>query len=185
MTAQSRPKRTPWWILILTASLTFSFDQVTKWLIQNNLHYGETYVVLGFLEGIFDFTYTRNMGAAFGIGQGFGNIFLFIAIIVTAIIIYTYRQLPDGSWVVRIAMGFMLGGALGNAVDRIRLGYVVDFLNLHGWPIFNIADSSIVVGVVLWLLIAWWEERQEARQNATLSPESDLHSSEQDSTSVG
>ena len=160
MQLQEKAIRTPWWILGFVGVFTVSFDQLTKWLIQENLDYGETYVIFGFLENIFDLTYTRNTGAAFGLGQGFGGIFLVIALIVAAIIVYYYRQLPHGSWPIRIAMGLMLGGAVGNAIDRIRLGYVVDFFNLHGWPIFNIADSSIVVGVAIWLVIAWREEYQ-------------------------
>ncbi len=159
-------RRAYWWILLSVAMLTFALDQFSKWLVVQNLHYGETWEIMPLLTGIFDFTYTRNTGAAFGLGQGQGNIFLLIALVVSGIIIFSYRQLPHGSWPVRLAMGMMMGGALGNAVDRVRYGYVVDFLHLHGWPIFNIADSVIVVGVGIWMIAAWWEDRQQEHLTA-------------------
>lgn len=157
----------PWWILLLVGAVTLIIDQFTKQIVVHNLDFRETWVPIAALEGIFDFTYTRNTGAAFGIAQGLGNIFLVIAMIVTGIIIYYYRDLPDRTWPVRVAMGLMLGGALGNAVDRVRLGYVVDFFHVHGWPIFNVADSAISVGVALWLMLAWWYERQPRQQPQT------------------
>lgn len=153
--------RAYWWILLFVGGVTFALDQFTKWLIVQHLAYGETWVFFSLLDGIFDLTYTRNTGAAFGMGQGQGNVFLLIALVVSAIIVFSYRQLPDGSWPVRIAMGMMMGGALGNAIDRVRFGYVVDFFHLHGWPIFNVADSAIVLGVGIWMIAAWWEERQQ------------------------
>lgn len=156
------PRRSYWWILWSAALTAFTLDQLTKWIVIENLDYRETWEFWPLLSGIFDFTYTRNTGAAFGIGQGMGSIFLIIAIVVSLIIIFSYRQLPPGSWPVRLAMGMMMGGALGNAVDRVRYGYVVDFLHLHGWPIFNIADSMIVVGVGIWMIAAWWDEHQQA-----------------------
>lgn len=173
MEQQQAPVRVPWWILVVVGLTTIMIDQVTKWLVIQNLDYRETWVPLGFLEGIFDFTYIRNTGAAFGMAENFGNVFLIIAVLVTSIIVFYYRQLPAGSWPVRISMGLMLGGALGNAIDRLRLGYVVDFFHLHGWPIFNIADSAISVGVVSWLIFTWWEERVAAKSQAP-SPATDV-----------
>lgn len=160
----------PWWILFVISLATLALDQVTKLMVVHNLEFRETWVPIGFLDGIFDFTYTRNTGAAFGMGQGLGNIFLLIAVIVTGIIVYYYRDLPDRTLPVRVAMGLMLGGAIGNAVDRVRLGYVVDFFHVHGWPIFNIADSAITVGVVLWLVVAWWVDRRISEQNQSAEP---------------
>jgi len=161
----------PWWVLLLVGALTLALDQLTKQIVLSNLAFRETWVPIAALDGIFDFTYTRNTGAAFGIAQGFGNVFLIIAVIVTGIIIYYYRDLPDKAWPVRVAMGLMLGGALGNAVDRLRLGYVVDFFHVHGFPIFNVADSAITVGVTLWLITAWWVESRTTDQTAEPAPE--------------
>ncbi len=173
MSEKTTQTRTYWWILISVAAVTFVLDQITKWLVVRHLAYGETWVFWSALSGIFDITYTRNTGAAFGVGQGQGNIFLVIAIVVSAIIIFSYRQLPQGSWPVRISMGMMMGGALGNAMDRIRFGYVVDFFHLHGWPIFNIADSAIVCGVLFWMISAWWAERQQVHENIVADASTD------------
>ena len=82
-----------------------------------------------------------------------------------AVILYYYRQLPERAWLVRLALGLQLGGALGNVVDRLRQGYVVDFLEVPHWPVFNVADSCIVVGVVLLGWVMWREERRAARHD--------------------
>ncbi len=154
-----------WFLLIMVVGSTLCVDQLTKWVVVRSLQPGETWVPIPFLEGIFDITYTRNTGAAFGMGQNFGNVFLVIALVVSVVIIYYYRSLPRGEWLIRIGVGLMMGGALGNnAIDRVFRGYVVDFFHLHGWPIFNVADSSIVMGVALWVAVMWWQERQQQSQ---------------------
>ncbi|NDJ86428.1 MAG: signal peptidase II [Chloroflexi bacterium] len=150
-----------WLFLLAVTAITILVDQFSKWLVVRNLEYRESWVFWSLLEGIFDFTYTRNTGAAFGMGQEFSNVFLIVAFIVTGVIIYYHRQLPADMWIVRAALGLMMGGAIGNAIDRILRGYVVDFLHLHGWPIFNLADSAIVIGVAAWVVVLWWQERQE------------------------
>lgn len=156
-------RRTPtfleWTVLLGVALLTIALDQLTKWIIVQSMEYRETRNIMPLLEGIFDITYTRNTGAAFGLAQQFGNIFLLIAIVVVAAILYYYRELPAGVWPMRVALGLQMGGAVGNAFDRITRGYVVDFFHLHGWPIFNVADSAIVVGVALLILTMWWYDR--------------------------
>jgi signal peptidase II len=154
------PTLLEWTVLLGVALLTIAADQLTKWLIVRSLHYRETWEILPLLNGIFDITYTRNTGAAFGMAQQFGNVFLLIAIVVVTAILYYYRELPTGVWPMRVALGLQMGGAVGNAFDRIARGYVVDFFHLHGWPIFNVADSAIVVGVGLLILTMWWHDRQ-------------------------
>ncbi len=146
-------------MLLSVATLAFTVDQVSKWVIVTSLELREHWVPLSALEDIFDITYTRNTGAAFGLGQEFGNVFLVIAVVVVGVILYYYRTL-EANWVIRVALGLMMGGAIGNAVDRVFRGYVVDFLHLHGWPIFNVADSVVVLGVALWVAVLWWEDRQ-------------------------
>ena len=164
--SHSLPIATPqqWLLLAMIVGLTLVTDHLTKRLVVNSLAYGESWVPFAFLDGIFDITYTRNTGAAFGMGQRFGNVFLIIAVIVIAAIIYYYRHLPEGTWLVRLALGLQMGGALGNALDRIFRGYVVDFFHVHGFPIFNIADSSIVVGTLILVAVLWWEDRQQSNE---------------------
>jgi signal peptidase II len=158
------------WLLLATiVGLTLITDHITKRIVVNSLSYGESWTPFAFLDGIFDITYTRNTGAAFGMGQRFSNVFLIIAVIVVVAIIYYYRHLPEGTWLVRLALGLQMGGALGNALDRIFRGYVVDFFHVHGFPIFNIADSSIVVGTVILVAVLWWEDRQHSEESENSS----------------
>jgi signal peptidase II len=94
-----------------------------------------------------------------------GVIFLIIPVVVSVIIVYYYRQLTTDAWLVRVALGLQMGGALGNLIDRIRQGYVVDFLHLEHWPVSNVSDICIVMGVVLLGIEMVREERQLAQQS--------------------
>lgn len=149
-----------WGVLFGVAGLVIGLDQLTKWLIVQNLDYLDTWIPIPAISSLFDITHTRNTGAAFGMAQEFGNVFLIIAMIVVSCIIYYYRQLPSKFWLMRMALGLQMGGAIGNALDRVTRGYVVDFLHVHNFPIFNVADSSIVVGVGVLILTMWIYERQ-------------------------
>lgn len=96
----------------------------------------------------FNLIYSRNTGVAFGLFQNWSQLFIFTSILITAGAIYAYAyHLPNQSLSIQVAIGLIVGGALGNIMDRIRLGYVVDFISVGWWPIFNLADSGITVGV--------------------------------------
>jgi signal peptidase II len=97
-------------------------------------------------------TYVENRGAAFGLLQDQTTFFILVGIVVIVVIVASYRQIKEPGWTLNLALGLQMGGALGNLVDRIRYGYVVDFFDLTVWPVFNIADSAICVGVAL---LAW------------------------------
>jgi signal peptidase II len=103
-------------------------------------------------------THTQNTGAAFSLGNGLGTFFLAFAAIAAVVIVYTYRRVPAGEWWTRIALGLVLGGALGNAFDRVLTSSVTDFVDVRVWPVFNVADSCIVVGA---LLLVWRLGRRE------------------------
>lgn len=147
-----------WLLLLGVAVLTILADQVSKAYVVAHLDLHESWMPLGFIEPLFRFTHVHNTGAAFGLFPQGGSIFLLIAVIVSAIIVYYYRQIPGHAWLVRLALGLQLGGALGNVIDRVRLGYVVDFFNVEYWPVFNVADSCIVIGVALLALAMLREE---------------------------
>ena len=83
-------------------------------------------------------------------------------------IVLFYRHLPTGEWLVRLSLGLQLGGAIGNLIDRIHYGYVVDFVDIGFWPIFNVADVSIVAGVAILAYCLWREDR--ASSKPTLTP---------------
>ncbi len=99
-------------------------------------------------------TYVTNTGAAFGLFKDLTALFIVIALGVIAAIIYMERRRVAASPWLRVALGLQLGGALGNLLDRLRLGYVVDFIDLRWWPVFNLADSAIVVGVGIVMVTA-------------------------------
>lgn len=92
-------------------------------------------------------TYVENRGAAFGILQDQTPFFILVGLIVIGVIVASYRYVPEPGRLLNLCLGLQMGGAIGNLVDRIRVGYVVDFIDLTYWPVFNVADSAICVGV--------------------------------------
>jgi signal peptidase II len=157
-------------ILPVTAGLVVLLDQLSKHFVIARLAEGQSWEVAPWLAPVFRITHVTNTGAAFGLFRGGSDVFVIIAAIVIVAIIIYYRQIPDGQWLMRVALGLQLGGAIGNnLVDRLRQGFVVDFIDLnfwplHEWPVFNLADSSIVAGVVLLALLMIEEERRERQR---------------------
>ncbi len=131
-------------------------DQVTKALVIHSLSHGR---VINLFGGLVLLDYTVNSGAAFGILRARGLLFILVAVLVSGFIVVSYRRVVTSPLPTRIALGLILGGAIGNLIDRLRLGHVVDFIDLGWWPVFNLADSSIVIGVVLLALFALFAER--------------------------
>ena len=155
-----------WLFLIGIVALVITVDQITKAYVVAHLDLHESWMPLDFVRPFFRFTHIRNTGAAFGIFPGSGAVFTVIALVVSVIVVYYYRQISGGMWLIRLALGLQLGGALGNnVIDRPRLGYVVDFLHVEMWPVFNVADSCIVIGVVLLMLVVLRDEWRTARQS--------------------
>jgi signal peptidase II len=132
-------------VFFVIAGLVVALDQVTKHLVRANLALGESVPE----EGPLRITYVTNTGAAFGILQG-QTLFLMVTTFfgLAAILLY-YLYPPMEHGVLRLALGLQLGGAVGNLADRVRLGKVTDFIDVGPWPAFNVADSSIVVGVAI------------------------------------
>ncbi len=153
------------------ALATLALDQFTKWLVVTSLELGESVYPLPALPRLFSLTYVTNTGAAFGLLKEAGMVFVFVAILVITIIVLYVRRVPADQQLVRVALGLQLGGALGNLIDRLRLGYVVDFIDLKFWPVFNVADSAIVIGVAL-LAIAFWRQERAAARPAEPNPSS-------------
>ena len=137
-------------VFYLTALLVIVADQVTKLLIRANLDAWQSTFELGF----FRFTHIHNTGAAFGLFPGQSLPLIIIGLIsVSAILVimafFSHRFPVLNSRMGRLGLGLLLGGTVGNLVDRLRLGYATDFLNFNMWPAFNVADSAITVGVIL------------------------------------
>jgi signal peptidase II len=100
------------------------------------------------IPNIFHLTYIENPGAAFGLLANQRIFFIVITIIILIAVIYFYRQLKPGQILLKIALGMVVGGAIGNLIDRLRIGTVTDFFDFRIWPVFNIADSAIVIGMI-------------------------------------
>jgi signal peptidase II len=153
-------------------AISLPLDLLTKWIVERNLSYSDRIPVI---EGFFYLTHVRNPGAAFGLfadGDPQIRLLVFIAVSIVAvgIILSFFRQLAPGDRLSALALGLILGGAVGNLLDRIFRGEVVDFLHFklwrgYTWPDFNLADSFIVVGVaflILELLASEGEDRAAA-----------------------
>ena len=101
-----------------------------------------------------------NTGAAFGMFQGMGVFFSILSALVIVAIIYYYPRVPQEDWSLRIAMTLQMGGAIGNLIDRLTIGHVTDFISIGSFPVFNIADSCITMGVVVLIIGVWMQERK-------------------------
>lgn len=151
--------------LVFVAILIVGLDQLTKAWVRTNIPLGSSIVPV---EGFFSFfrlVHWYNTGVAFGLFQGFGDFFTVLAIIVALAIIYYYPRVPEQDWTLRLAMGLQLGGALGNLVDRVTIGHVTDFIAVGNFPVFNIADSSISVGVGVLVLGMLIQERRAKQKS--------------------
>jgi signal peptidase II len=150
----------------IIAALILLIDQVTKWLIVRNMQIGENITVI---ENFFYITSHRNRGAAWGILEGQMWFFYIITAVVIVGLIYYIQKHTKNNKVMGIALGFMLGGAIGNFIDRLFRKEVVDFINTYifsyDFPIFNIADSALCIGVVLLFIhMLFFEGKQEKEQ---------------------
>jgi len=144
------------------AGVSIALDQWTKWLVRVNIPFGGQWLPEGlmWLSPYARIVYWHNSGAAFGIFQNGNMVFTVLAFVVIGAILFYYPQVED-DWTLKLAMGLQLGGAVGNLIDRLSMGKVTDFISIGAFPVFNIADASISVGVAVLLLGVWLKERQE------------------------
>lgn len=133
-------------------------DQAVKYGIVSFMEMGESIPVL---PGIFHITYIENPGAAFGMFANQRMIFILAALLVIVAVCAAYRRLMDESRTVRWGVALLLGGAVGNLIDRVRTGRVIDFLDFRIWPVFNIADVGICIGVALLIYTMAFEREKE------------------------
>lgn len=166
-------------ILAAVAVVVLAADVITKIVVVHNLAHRPPIVLI---KGVLSLEYLRNPGAAFGLGQGFTVVLAIVALAVVITIVRTARRLGSVPWA--IVLGLLLGGAAGNLGDRIfrspgvLRGWVVDWIHLEHWPTFNIADSAIVIGACLAVLLAFRNHgidgrRQDAVDADTRATESD------------
>lgn len=147
----------------LTAAIVIGLDQLSKYLVREYIDWGDWVPEHGF----FRFTYNTNTGGVFGL---FANqtLLITVAAVISVVVIILYsRHKMAQSMLVKVSLGLILGGSIGNLIDRIRLGAVTDFIDVGAWPVFNLADSAIDIGVVLliaYLLMKMRKERREAKR---------------------
>lgn len=135
-------------ILLAVALGIFGIDQASKYWIRDTLALGQSWPA----DWPIRLTFLTNTGAAFGLFQDQGVFLIAVALVVIGVILFYHRFLGQDTWLVRVSLGLQLGGALGNLVDRLRDGFVTDLIDLQVWPVFNLADSAISVGVAI---LAW------------------------------
>ncbi|MDD4600249.1 Lipoprotein signal peptidase [bioreactor metagenome] len=137
--------------ILLLSFFIIILDQWTKYYVEHHMSLGMSIPVI---NDIFHITYILNPGAAFGILENQASLLVCIALIMIAILIYFYSRIPATLKLLRFGLGLLAGGSIGNVIDRVRTGYVVDFFDFRIWPVFNIADIAIVCGVfsVIWTI---------------------------------
>ncbi|MEH7106838.1 MULTISPECIES: signal peptidase II [Bacillaceae] len=144
----------------LIAVFVIVLDQFTKWLIEHNMYLGESIPII---DNVLYITSHRNRGAAWGILQGQMWLFYVITIVVIFAITYYIQKAAKGKRLLGVSLAFMLGGAIGNFIDRVIRKEVVDFIHTYifgyNFPVFNIADSALVIGVILLMIQMFLEER--------------------------
>ena len=146
----SQPPKQNWaWlqdrVLFMTLPAVLALDQLTKFLVRSNLTIGQSWPS----EGLARITYGTNTGLAFGFFPNATLLLIIFSVGAIGFLIYFYRTHALSRPILRFAIGLLLGGALGNLIDRLALGSVVDFVDIGPWPIFNVADSSIVIGMII------------------------------------
>lgn len=163
-------------LLIIVAAIIISLDQYTKYLIRQNLPlWTGVWAPWDWMLPYVRIVHVSNSGVAFGMLQGLGNVFSIVAILVIAIILFYFPRVPQSDWSLRLAMSLQLSGAFGNLIDRLTIGHVTDFISVGNFPVFNIADASITIGVVVLIIGVWVTEIEEKKKKQPVDgDESDL-----------
>jgi signal peptidase II len=139
------------WFFAVTLLLVL-LDQASKWWIQWKLIPGQSVPIV---PGVLHFTLSFNSGIAFGLFPQLGGLFLWASLAVVAVVLIYYLRLTvPSAWTTAIA-SLLAGGALGNVLDRLRLGHVVDFIDFRVFPVFNLADTAVTCATILWIVRHW------------------------------
>ncbi len=168
-------------LMFVVAGTILVLDLVTKLLIESNLLVNESIIPIESIASFFKITHVRNTGAAFGLFPGGSQVIIVVAIIVSVVIIIYNLRLPAHHTLYRVALGLQLGGALGNLLSRFRIGHVTDFLDFGPWPVSNIADISIVCGVILLGYLMLFEQKAEKQEEEETAPAESLESQQTES----
>ena len=146
-------------ILMATLITVIVLDQLSKYIIKSTFNLYESWPE----TGIFRIYHTYNTGTAFGLLQGQTILLIVASLIALVFLIYIYNEYTLGNIILRMALGLQLGGAISNLSDRLAFGSVTDFISVGWWPVFNIADSSIVVGITILIAGIFYREKLSTR----------------------
>jgi signal peptidase II len=148
------------------AGLIVALDQWTKSLVREQIPFTHSWLPesMEWLSPYARIVHWKNTGAAFGLFQDSNTFFIILAIVAATFIVFYYPQVERSEWPLRTAMVLQLGGALGNLVDRIIVGSVTDFISVGNFPVFNIADSSISIGVAVLVIAVLIQEVKDRRE---------------------
>ena len=151
-------------LFVLSSIIIITIDQVTKYLVNTKISLNTSIEII---PGIIFISHVKNSGAAFGVFQNRTNILIIISVIAIILIIILKIKLNLDSIFYNISLGFILGGAIGNLIDRIIFGEVVDFLHLRYFAVFNVADSFICIGfgIVIILILKNYFKRGANKKN--------------------
>ncbi len=158
--------------LPIIALIVLMVDQASKAWIIDNVPLNGSLDVIPQLQDWFVLTHITNSGAAFGMFPQLSLVFTFVALGVSLVIVYYHRSLPPGQWLVRLSLGLQLGGAIGNLIDRLHYGAVIDMFYVRFWPVFNVADSAIVTGVCLLMFHLLRSDQQERQKTIPVPADS-------------
>jgi len=160
-------------ILFLIAAIVIVLDQITKALVRQNLALGEAWAPIPAIGDFFRFLYWQNRGAAFGTLQNAGPFLTVVRIAIAIFIVFFYQKAETKDRLMRVSLSLMLGGAIGNLIDQFMLGFVTDFIAVGKFPIFNIADSCVTIGVGLMLLDMLIKEKNGSKTDPEVKPGED------------
>jgi signal peptidase II len=146
----------------VVALIIFIADQLSKSAVLTSIGMGNALAPIPALTGIFTFVTTVNTGTACGYFPQLGIVFTFAPLLILGIVIYFYSKQTRQDWMLNLATGLIVGGALGNLTDRFRFGYVVDFIQILRLPVFNVADAAVSTALVVML---FWMVREDVHQN--------------------
>jgi signal peptidase II len=148
--------------LLGLAGAVVALDQGTKYWVRTQLAFTESWTPWAWLAPYARIIHWNNTGAAFGLFRSGGLLFTVVAVLVSVAILYYYPRVPASQTPLRLALSLQLGGAIGNLIDRLLQGTVTDFISVGSFPVFNVADASISVGVAVLVAAMWLEERRGA-----------------------
>ena len=162
---RSRVMREMWFFL--AAAIVVALDQLSKYLVRAKMDPGQSVPEHGF----FRFTYGTNTGGVFGLFANQTILITDAAVISDVVILLYSRHRMAQSMLVKVSLGMMLGSSIGNLIDRVRFGEVTDFIDVGAWPVFNLADSAMVIGVILLIFYILFRMRKKGKEAKRVEPE--------------